>query len=135
MVKIFAVLLTIFVFDVSVHAADKIRIGFAPGASGILFPLAQKIGFLKEEGIEAEVVRLSSAVAVAALVSEEADYYTGFSEVRAAIQGLPLKVIASYIQASSQTLVARSDLKTVSELKGKTVVIGTPGVLLTAMRG
>ncbi len=53
----FAVFLAIFVFQVSVHAADKIRIGFAPGASGIYFPLAQKMGFLKEEGIEAEIIR------------------------------------------------------------------------------
>ena len=69
MVKIFAVLLTIFVFHVSVHAAEKIRIGFHPGASGIYFPLAQKMGFLKEEGMEAEVIRLSSGVAVPALAS------------------------------------------------------------------
>jgi len=127
MVKIFAVFLTIFVFHVSVHAADKIRIGFAPGTTGILFPLAQKIGFLKEEGIEAEVVRLSSAVAVAALVRGEADYYTGISAVRAAVQGLPIKIIASYLQGNDQTLVTRSDIRSVRELKGKTVAIGSPG--------
>jgi NitT/TauT family transport system substrate-binding protein len=127
MVKIFAVLLTIFVFHVSVHAADKIRIGYAPGAGGILFPLAQKIGFLKEEGIEAEVVRLSSAVAVAALVRGEADYYTGISAARAAVQGLPIKIIASYLKGNDQTLVTRSDIRSVRELKGKTVGIGSPG--------
>lgn len=126
--KIFAVLLAIFVFQASVDAADKIRIGFAPGAGQISFPLAQKKGFLKEEGLEAEIIRISGTVAVAALVSREADYYTiiGFS-VRAAIQGLPLKVVACYTQGSGQTLVARGDLKSVRELKGKTVVIGTPG--------
>ena len=41
-------------------------------------PLAQKMGFLKEEGIEAEVIRLSSGVAVPALTSGDADYYTPF---------------------------------------------------------
>jgi NitT/TauT family transport system substrate-binding protein len=123
----FAVFLTIYVLQVSAHAADKIRIGFAPGASSTPFPLAQKKGFLKEEGLEAEIIRMSSTVAVAALTSGEADYVTGISAIRGAIQGLPLKVVASYIQGSSQTLVARGDLKTVKELKGKTVVIGTPG--------
>jgi hypothetical protein len=44
-----AVFLAIFVFQALVHGADKIRIGFAPGASQIPFPLAQKKGFLKEE--------------------------------------------------------------------------------------
>jgi ABC-type nitrate/sulfonate/bicarbonate transport system substrate-binding protein len=101
---------------------DKIRIGFAPGASSAPFPLAQKKGFLKEEGFEAEIIRMSSTVQVAALTSEEADYVTGMSALRGAIQGLPLKVIASYIQGSTQTLVARVDLKSVRELKGKTIM-------------
>ena len=103
-----------FCFQFSAHAADKIRIGFAPGASSTPFPLAQKKGFLKEEGFEAEIIRMSRAHgAVRTLASGEADYITGISAIRGAIQGLPLKVVASYIQGSSQTLVARGDLKTV----------------------
>ena len=47
-----AVFLAALLFQVSVQAADKIRIGFAPGASSTPFPLAQKKGFLKEEGFE-----------------------------------------------------------------------------------
>jgi NitT/TauT family transport system substrate-binding protein len=127
MPTLFAVFLAIFVSQVSVNAAEKIRIGFNPGASGIYFPLAQKMGFLKEEGIEAEVIRLSGGVAVAALASGDADYYTALSSLRAAVQGLPIKVVASYLQGGEQTLVTRSDIRSVRELKGKTVVIGTPG--------
>ena len=123
----FTVFVAIFIFQASALAADKIRIGFAPGASSTPLSLAQKKGFLKEEGFEAEIIRMSSTVAAAALTSGEADYITGISAIRGAIQGLPLKVVASYIQGSSQTLVARGDIKTVRELKGKTVVIGTPG--------
>jgi NitT/TauT family transport system substrate-binding protein len=124
---IFAVLLAVVVFHGSAGAVDKIRIGFAPGASSTALPLAQKKGFFREEGLEAEVIRMSSTVAAAALASGEADYAIGMSALRGAIQGLPLKVVASYIQGSTQTLVARSDIKTVSELKGRTITIGTPG--------
>lgn len=124
---IFAVLLAVLVFHGSAGAVDKIRIGFAPGASSTALPLAQKKGFFREEGLEAEVIRMSSTVAAAALASGEADYAIGMSALRGAIQGLPLKVVASYIQGSTQTLVARSDIKTVSELKGRTITIGTPG--------
>src|SRR4029453_9548613 len=88
--------LAIFVSQVSVNAAEKIRIGFNPGASGIYFPLAQKMGFLKEEGIEAEVIRLSGGVAVAALASGDGDYYPPLSSLRAAVQGLPIKVVCSF---------------------------------------
>jgi NitT/TauT family transport system substrate-binding protein len=122
-----AISLAVLVSQVAAHGADKIRIGFAPGASSTPFPLAQKKGFLKEEGFEAEIIRMSSTVAAAALASGEADYVTGISALRGAIQGLPLKVVASFIQGSSQTLVARGDIKTVRELRGKTIVIGTPG--------
>jgi len=122
-----AVLLTVLVFHGSAGAVDKIRIGFAPGASSTALPLAQKKGFFREEGLEAEVIRMSSTVAAAALASGEADYVIGMSALRGAVQGLPLKVVASYIQGSTQTLVARSDIKTVSELKGRTISIGTPG--------
>jgi NitT/TauT family transport system substrate-binding protein len=127
MLTFIAVFLAIFLFQASAHAVDKIRIGFAPGASSTPFPLAQKKGFLKEEGFEAEIIRMSSTVQVAALTAGEADYVTGMSALRGAIQGLPLKVVASYIQGSTQTLIARSDLKSVKELKGRTIVIGTPG--------
>jgi NitT/TauT family transport system substrate-binding protein len=119
--------LAVFVFEASADAADKIRIGFAPGASSTPLPLAQKKGFFREEGLEAEIIRMSSTVAAAALASGEADYVIGMSALRGAIQGLPLKVVASYIQGSTQTIVARSDIKSVSELRGRTITIGTPG--------
>jgi NitT/TauT family transport system substrate-binding protein len=119
--------LAVFVFSASADAADKIRIGFAPGASSTALPLAQNKGFFREEGLEAEIIRMSSTVAAAALASAEADYVIGMSALRGAIQGLPLKVVASYIQGSTQTLVARSDIKSVSELRGRTITIGTPG--------
>jgi NitT/TauT family transport system substrate-binding protein len=119
--------LAVLVFSASADAADKIRIGFAPGASSTALPLAQNKGFFREEGLEAEIIRMSSTVAAAALASGEADYVIGMSALRGAIQGLPLKVVASYIQGSTQTLVARSDIKTVSELRGRTITIGTPG--------
>ena len=124
---IFTVLLAVLFFHDSAGAADKIRIGFAPGASSAPLPLAQKKGFFREEGLEAETIRMSSTVAAAALASGEADYVIGMSALRGAVQGLPLKVVASYIQGSTQTLIARSDIKTVSELKGRTISIGTPG--------
>jgi len=122
-----AVLLAVLVFHGSAGAVDKIRIGFAPGASSTALPLAQNKGFFREEGLEAEIIRMSSTVAAAALASGEADYVIGMSALRGAIQGLPLKVVASYIQGSTQTLVARSDIKNVSELRGRTITIGTPG--------
>ena len=76
--KIFLVLLTIFVFQVSAHAADKIRIGY-PARLGhfITLPLAQKKGFFREEGIEAEMILLRGPATQAAFLNGEIDYFPG----------------------------------------------------------
>jgi ABC-type nitrate/sulfonate/bicarbonate transport system substrate-binding protein len=73
--KTSVVLLTLFVLQTSVHAADKIRIGVPQLAvQFITLPLAEKRGFLKEEGLEAEMIRISGSPASAALLSRELDY-------------------------------------------------------------
>ena len=41
------------------------------------FPLAQKRGFLKEEGFEAEILRIAAAAGRAALTNGDIDYSTG----------------------------------------------------------
>ena len=118
-------LLTVFLLHTSVHAADKIRITVS-GLSGqfMTFPLAQKRGFLKEEGIEAEIIRITGAASRAALGSGEVDYGTGLgSNIGGAITGLPIKVVACYVPAPVLALVTRPEFKSVQALKGKTVGI------------
>src|SRR5262249_59031977 len=100
MLKIFAVLLTSLVFNCSVDAANKIRIAIPNLAvQFITMPLAQKRGFLKEEGLEAEIIQMQSGTAVmSALVSREIDYSVGIaSAVRPAITGLPIRLVAWYV--------------------------------------
>ena len=128
MKKIFLALFSICVLHASADAADKVRIGFAPVVSSVLFPLALKKGFLRDEGIEAEVVQMTGNVPIAALASGELDYHTVLgTSVRGAIQGLPLRVVAFYSIGVQMVLVARSDLKSMKDLNGKTVAIGSPG--------
>jgi ABC-type nitrate/sulfonate/bicarbonate transport system substrate-binding protein len=128
MLKIFVALLSIFIFQGSVHAADKIRIAYSAGTSSLLFLLAHKKGFLKAEGVDAEVIRMTGNVPVAALVSGEIDYHTVLgTSVRAAIQGLPLRVIAAYGEGSGWVLASRPSIRSVPELKGKVIAVGNPG--------
>ena len=128
MARIFTVVLAIFIFQDSVHAADKIRIAYSAGTGSLLFLLAHKHGFLKAEGVDAEVIRMTGNVPVAALISGEIDYHTNASPgIRAAIQGLPLRVVAVYGEGSGMVLVSRPTIKSVPELKGKVIAVGNPG--------
>jgi len=122
MARIFAVLLTIFVFQDFVQAADKIRIGMPADAGHFTLPLAQKIGFLKEEGIEAEIITITGPVANIALSNGDIDYYTGFgSAMRAMIQGqLPARIVVCYRPLPHFVVVSRSYIRSVKDLKGKT---------------
>ena len=126
MLKIFAVLLTILVLHCSVDAADKIRIAIPNLAvQFITMPLAQKKGFLKEEGLEAEIIQMQSATAVmTALASREIDYTVGIAaSVQPAITGLPIRIVECYVPAPFIVLMAQSRFKSVKELKGTTIAV------------
>ncbi|HEY3169032.1 MAG TPA: ABC transporter substrate-binding protein [Candidatus Binatia bacterium] len=127
--KTLGALLIIFLLVSSVHAADKIRISIA-NLSGqfMTFSLAHKRGFLKEEGIEAEIIRVTGGASAAALSSGDLDYGTGMT-LGGTMTGLPVKVVACFVPAPVFALVARPEIKSVQELKGKTVGISTFGGL------
>jgi ABC-type nitrate/sulfonate/bicarbonate transport system substrate-binding protein len=121
--KVLWLLLTVFLLDASVHAADKIRIGMPADAGHFTLPLAQKIGFLKEEGLEAEIITITGQVANIALTSGDIDYYTGFgSAMRAMIQGsLPSRIVVCFRPSPHFVLLGRPELKAVKDLKGKNI--------------
>jgi ABC-type nitrate/sulfonate/bicarbonate transport system substrate-binding protein len=127
--KIFAAVLTIFLLDASVEAADKVRIGFPDRAAQFVpLPLGEQRGFFREEGLQAEFIRIAPTVAIAALVSGEIDYYTSIgSGVAATVRGLPVKVVACYLPRTPIALIARPEFKSVRELRGKTIGVNTYG--------
>jgi ABC-type nitrate/sulfonate/bicarbonate transport system substrate-binding protein len=77
MMKIILALLTLFVLHAVACAADKITIGVPElNAQFVPLALAEKKGFFREVGIQADVIRINPTVALAALVSGELDYWT-----------------------------------------------------------
>src|SRR5262245_1385566 len=119
----FLVLITIIFLQTSAQAADKLRIGLSELiASYSTLPVAQKRGFLQEEGLQAEFIRMGATVGLATLVTGEIDYYTSLGAgVAAAIRGVPVKIVACYVPGPTATLIARPEFKSVQELRGKTI--------------
>jgi NitT/TauT family transport system substrate-binding protein len=113
----------------SAPAADKIRISVTNfNMSFLPAGIAVKKGFFKEEGLEAEVIRMNANVAIAALAGGDIDYTMIFgSVVRAAVRGLPVKVVASFIDGSTHALVGRPEFRSVKDLKGKTLGVQSFG--------
>ena len=120
MKMIFVALLGIFLLHSSVQAADKIRISTPADAAHFTMHLAQKRGFLKEEGFDAELVIISGPVANVALSNGDTDYFSGFGSVlRAILQGLPLRIVACYRPTPHFMLQTRPEFKTVKDLKAR----------------
>jgi NitT/TauT family transport system substrate-binding protein len=111
------------------NAADKVRISVSSLDSAFLTPaVALKRGFFKEEDIDAEVIRMNANVSVTALATGDIDYTMIFgSVVRAAIRGLPVRVVGSFLDSPTQMLISRPEFKSVKELKGKTLGVSSFG--------
>src|SRR4029453_7935265 len=125
MKKTFGILVAIFFIHTLVHAADKIRIGVPVVAvQFITMPLAQKRGFLKEEGLEAEMIRIPVSPVSGALSRRELDYYL-FIGPQAAIAGLPIRVVACYVPTTFIVLMAQPRFKSVKDLKDGSIAVNT----------
>ena len=117
------ILAVIFVLQTAAQAADRIRIGMPNDAGQFTLPLAQKRGYLRDEGFDAEIITITGPVANVALANGDIDYFTGFgSAIRAMVQGqLPTRIVACYRPVAHFVLVTRPEVKTIKDLKGKTI--------------
>jgi ABC-type nitrate/sulfonate/bicarbonate transport system substrate-binding protein len=129
MTKFALVLLVSLFFFTSLHAADKIRIGYPDfNSSTFTMPLAQIRGFFQEEGLQAELIRIRSAVALPALTSGEIDYHTVVSPALvAALRGIPVRIVACFTPGLTTAIIARPEFKTIQDLKGKTIGLNSLG--------
>jgi len=84
--------------------------------------VAQHRGFFKDEGLDADIVVMSAPVSIAALSNGDIDYtlLTG-SVIRAAIRGLPLRIVAGLMSSSAHVFLARPEIKSIKELSGKKI--------------
>ncbi len=105
-------------------AAEKIRMSVS-GSYNMIFlaaGVAQHRGFFKDEGLDADIVVMGAAPSIAALSNGDIDFtlLTG-TVIRAAIRGLPVRLVAGLMTGSPHVLLARQEIKSVKDLSGKKV--------------
>ncbi|TAJ82666.1 ABC transporter substrate-binding protein [bacterium] len=102
------------------HNSDSISI--APLIYGI------EKGFYRREGMELEFRMLRTDLAVAAIVgSREVDYmYSAGTAFRAAVRGVPLKIIAYGFKDILFYLMAQPAIQSGRDLKGKKIAVSLP---------
>ena len=116
-------------FGSTAEAADTIRIAVSnPNMPNLTVAVAQKKGFFKDENIESEIIRMNPNVAITALATADVDYCQLFGAVvGGAIAGLPVRIVAGFLDNWPITLIAQPELKSLKELKGKTLGISSFG--------
>jgi NitT/TauT family transport system substrate-binding protein len=113
----------------SAEASEKVRLSISSlDISFLTAGLASKRGFFRDEGLDVEVIRMNANVSITALSTGDVDYTMVFaSVVRGALRGMPMKVVASFMDSSTHMLIARPEYKSLKELKGKTLGVSTYG--------
>ena len=101
--------------------AQKFRLSYSSRSNSVTpFQVAAVKGFFKEEGLDMEMIQVNPRLGAMAVMNGDLDFTSTFgSTLRGVLQGLPLKFVAVSIKKSEHVLVARRDIKDVSELKGK----------------
>ena len=91
--------------------------------------LAQEKGFFRHEGIpQVEMIVMRAGTGIATLVTGDVDYSTASSSgIGAGVQGLPVKVLMFYVQRPYHAIVGQKGLRSIADLRGKTLSTSSPG--------
>ncbi len=110
-------------------AADKIRIAVSnPNMPNLTVQLAQSRGLFRDENLDAEIIRMNPNIAITALATGDIDYCQLFGAVvGGAIAGLPIRIVAGFLDNWPLTLISQAEVKSLRELKGKTIGVSAYG--------
>ncbi|HVO91993.1 MAG TPA: ABC transporter substrate-binding protein [Terriglobales bacterium] len=134
-VRLFALCLLTGVFALSSSATaqeikKKIRIAnSAMSVTSLPLVAARDWNIFHEQGLDAEIILMSPAITVPAMISGEIDYFAGVGPgvVSASLSGMPFRVVWVSSDRVSYSLVANPKFKNLQDLKGKK--IGVTGSL------
>lgn len=115
--------LLIFLPAIVFGQTEKVRIGMPSLSLSFVAPqVAYVKNYFREEGIDAEIIRIATNVGIVAVTTKEIGYTTAVgAALRSGVRGLPIKVATYFNGRPLHVLVARRELKTVAELRGKTI--------------
>jgi ABC-type nitrate/sulfonate/bicarbonate transport system substrate-binding protein len=113
-----------------VLGADRLRVGF-PSLATALSPtwVAAKKGFWKKYDLDVELILLSGAVIIPTLLSGSLDVVIGSdtSTILANLKGANVLRLGVTTNSLGSSLVARQNVDSIKQLKGKVIGIGSQG--------
>jgi NitT/TauT family transport system substrate-binding protein len=109
-----------------VVAETKIVVGIVShGTSQWPQYVAEDLGWFKDRGLSLEMVGAGSGTALQLAAGATDMAHSGFPEfIRAANQGAHIKIVINDISVPPYTVYAKPTIKTIADLRGKTISIG-----------
>jgi NitT/TauT family transport system substrate-binding protein len=94
----------------------------------IAYKMAQLKGFYRDEGLEVEMIVIRGAIGIPALVGGSVDYTSAAGAIiAAAIRGVNVKLLLVVSSRPQFDLVTAPEIKSLQQLKGKSVGISSRG--------
>jgi ABC-type nitrate/sulfonate/bicarbonate transport system substrate-binding protein len=114
---------------------ETVKIAYSnPGMPIFSLMLAREIGYFREEQLNVEPVMMTSALSGLALASGDLDYTTMIGQlIGQAVSGSPVKVVFVNVNRPMFVFVGRPEIKSVKDLKGKPVGVGSHGAIDDAL--
>jgi NitT/TauT family transport system substrate-binding protein len=112
------------------HAQETIRVSYATLSPAYMDHIvAMDKGYLKEEGLNVEVIRAPGGVATPGLLSGQFHFSSSASSaVSAAVRGGPVKVVYTNLSRPTYTLVAiKTEITSAKDLIGKKIAVNSFG--------
>jgi ABC-type nitrate/sulfonate/bicarbonate transport system substrate-binding protein len=109
-------------------AIENVRVAY-PSMNTSVFCLiiAQKEGYLKEEGLDAQLLSIRGEIAIRTTLAGEVDFFTNAgSALAAAVRGVPVKLVTVFQDKPGWDLIASPEIKSISQLRGKNIAIMSP---------
>src|ERR1044072_5304704 len=114
-------------FTVTAHAQMKARVAWASCASNMSGTwVAQEEGLFRKNGLEVELVHIpSTSRAIQVMLAGELNYsyMDGLNSVTAALKGTDVVIIAGVANRLVFSFMARPELKSFAEMKGRKIGI------------
>lgn len=109
--------------QVSAQPSTILRIASkAAGESNLPYLIAQRLGFLREEGLDVEVIVIRGTVGIQALIGGSVDY-VNHNVIPAILRGSNVKNLVVEADKPAHYLVTTSSITSFKQLVGKTIAI------------
>jgi NitT/TauT family transport system substrate-binding protein len=118
-------------FVLSPARAENIKIGLpSVTITAMPFYVAKEHGFFQQEGLTADMVVMPASLNIKVLLAGDIQYAATIgSAVAAAIRGINVRTVMLFVDRPLQDLVAGPGIKSIADLRGKTVALSSRGGL------